>query len=64
MLAIVGIAKGFGLHLVAEGVERAVHRDMLRNLGCQSMQGFLFSPALTVEETTTYLHRAQGAAAL
>jgi diguanylate cyclase (GGDEF)-like protein/PAS domain S-box-containing protein len=62
VLAIVGIAKGFGLHLVAEGVERAVHRDMLRNLGCQSMQGFLFSPALTAEETTSYLRRAHDGA--
>jgi diguanylate cyclase (GGDEF)-like protein/PAS domain S-box-containing protein len=59
VLAIVGIAKGFGLHLVAEGVERAVHRDMLRNLGCQSMQGFLFSPAMTAQDMTRYLQRVQ-----
>jgi len=59
VLAIVGIAKGFGLHLVAEGVERAVHRDMLRNLGCQSMQGFLFSPALSADDATAYLRRVQ-----
>jgi diguanylate cyclase (GGDEF)-like protein/PAS domain S-box-containing protein len=57
--AIVGIAKGFGLHLVAEGVERAVHRDALRRLGCQSMQGFLFSPALPAQEATSYLRRVR-----
>lgn len=59
VLAIVGIARGFGLHLVAEGVERAVHRDMLRNLGCQSMQGFLFSPPMAAQEATSYLRRVQ-----
>jgi diguanylate cyclase (GGDEF)-like protein/PAS domain S-box-containing protein len=59
VLAIVGIAKGFGLHLVAEGVERPVHRDVLQRLGCHSMQGFLFSPALPAAEATAYLRRAQ-----
>jgi diguanylate cyclase (GGDEF)-like protein/PAS domain S-box-containing protein len=60
--AIVGIAKGFGLHLVAEGVERPVHRDALRRLGCQSMQGFLFSPALAPQEATSYLRRVRDGA--
>jgi diguanylate cyclase (GGDEF)-like protein/PAS domain S-box-containing protein len=60
--AIVGIAKGFGLHLVAEGVERPVHRDALRRLGCQSMQGFLFSPALAPQDATSYLRRVRDGA--
>ena len=55
--AIIGIARGLGLHLVAEGVERSVHRDALRRLGCHSMQGFLFSPALAPEEATSYLRK-------
>lgn len=54
--AIVGIARGLGLHLVAEGVERPAHRDALRRLGCHSMQGFLFSPALAPAEATSYLY--------
>jgi EAL domain-containing protein (putative c-di-GMP-specific phosphodiesterase class I) len=62
--AIVGIAKGFGLHLVAEGVERAVHRDALRRLGCDSMQGFLFSPAMPAPEASSYLRRVRDGAAL
>ena len=60
--AIVGIAKGFGLHLVAEGVERPVHRDALQRLGCQSMQGFLFSPALAPQDASTYLRRMRDGA--
>ena len=60
--AIIGIARGLDLHLVAEGVERTVHRDALRRLGCFSMQGFLFSPALAPEEATGYLRRMRDAA--
>ncbi len=41
--AIIGIARGFGLQLVAEGVESAYHLEFLQNLGCEEMQGFLFS---------------------
>lgn len=62
--AIIGIAKGLGLHLIAEGVERTSHRDALRRLGCNSMQGFLFSAALPGEELTRYLNRSRDGSAL
>ncbi|MFZ5549537.1 MAG: putative bifunctional diguanylate cyclase/phosphodiesterase [Pseudomonadota bacterium] len=41
--AIVGIARGFDLHLVAEGVETELQRQVLAELGCDEMQGFLFA---------------------
>jgi len=41
--AIIGIARGFGMQLVAEGVESAYHLEFLQNLGCEEMQGYLFS---------------------
>lgn len=41
--AIVAIAHGFGLELVAEGVETVVQREALAALGCDEMQGFLFA---------------------
>lgn len=41
--AITGIARGFGLHLVAEGVETATQARLLRNLGCDCMQGYYFA---------------------
>lgn len=50
--AIIGIARGFGLHLVAEGVETTFQMKTLNDLGCDEMQGFLFSkpmPAAEVE---------------
>jgi len=51
--AIIGIARGFGLHLVAEGIETAAQMKILSNLGCDEMQGYLFSrpvPAADVKE--------------
>ncbi|TFH58743.1 MAG: EAL domain-containing protein, partial [Candidatus Zixiibacteriota bacterium] len=41
--AIVGIARGFGLQLLAEGIETSDQMNILRDLGCEEMQGFLFS---------------------
>ncbi len=41
--AIVGIADGFDLKLLAEGVETDFQRRTLQDLGCDEMQGFLFS---------------------
>lgn len=45
--AIIGIARSFGLHVVAEGVENASQREHLIALGCKEMQGYLFSKPLT-----------------
>ena len=50
--AIIGIARGFGLHLLAEGVETSYQLKTLQELGCDDMQGYLFSkplPAADVE---------------
>jgi diguanylate cyclase (GGDEF)-like protein len=41
--AIAGIARGFGLYLVAEGVERSEQVAPLGALGCDVMQGYLFA---------------------
>ena len=41
--AITGIARGFELELVAEGVENEEQANALRLLGCDVMQGYLFA---------------------
>lgn len=42
ILAIISIAKGLGLNLVAEGIETTVQERYLENSGCRTMQGFLY----------------------
>lgn len=42
VLAIISIAKGLGLKLVAEGVETVVQERYLARSGCSVMQGYLY----------------------
>jgi len=42
ILAIISIARGLGLHLIAEGVETEVQANYLKANGCETMQGYLF----------------------
>ena len=55
--AMIGIARGFGLSLVAEGVEKQEHVDSLRTSGCDVMQGYLFSRPLPAAQVREYLVR-------
>jgi len=41
--SIILLARQLRLEVVAEGVETPAQRDFLRALGCQAMQGYLFS---------------------
>jgi diguanylate cyclase (GGDEF)-like protein len=43
--AMVAMAHRLRMRVVAEGVETAQQLDMLQDLGCEEVQGFLFSPA-------------------
>ncbi|MBC7452437.1 MAG: EAL domain-containing protein [Massilia sp.] len=42
ILAIISIARGLGLHLIAEGVETEAQARYLRANGCLTMQGYLY----------------------
>ena len=53
--AMIGIARGLSLGIVAEGVERAEHLASLQGLGCELMQGYLFSRPLPGAEVGEYL---------
>jgi diguanylate cyclase (GGDEF)-like protein/PAS domain S-box-containing protein len=53
--AIVAMAKVLNLKLVAEGVETEAQEYLLRSLGCEEVQGYLFSRPVTAIEATELL---------
>ncbi|WP_236783678.1 EAL domain-containing protein [Azospirillum humicireducens] len=58
--AIVGLGRSLGLSVIAEGVETQEQLQLLRDLSCESYQGFLFSRPVPAEEVERLLDR-QGA---
>lgn len=48
--AIVGMAHGLGINVIAEGVESTAQSEYLDSLGCHIMQGFLFSRPVAVND--------------
>jgi EAL domain-containing protein (putative c-di-GMP-specific phosphodiesterase class I) len=48
--AIVAMAKALKMKVVAEGVEHVQHLEFLRALGCDQMQGYLFSRPLPPDD--------------
>ena len=48
--AVVDLAHAFGLTTIGEGVETAEQLTLLRALGCEAAQGFLWSPALAPDD--------------
>ncbi|PWC34566.1 diguanylate cyclase [Azospirillum sp. TSO35-2] len=48
--AIVGLGRSLGLSVIAEGVETQEQLSLLRDLSCESYQGFLFSRPIPADE--------------
>jgi EAL domain-containing protein (putative c-di-GMP-specific phosphodiesterase class I) len=57
--AILSLARALKLKAVAEGVETEEQAELLRLLLCDEMQGYLFSPAVPIDELEALL-RAKG----
>lgn len=53
--AIVAMARSLNLCVVAEGVETVEQLEFLRDLGCEKIQGYLYSKPLPVDEFKSYL---------
>ena len=53
--AIVAMARGLKLDLVAEGVENRTQLRYLAEQGCEEVQGYVFSPALPATELVSLL---------
>ncbi|HEV7301120.1 MAG TPA: EAL domain-containing protein [Tepidisphaeraceae bacterium] len=57
--AIIELARSLGLSTVAEGVETELQRATLKSLGCDVMQGYLFSKPIPVEPLRDLLCRGR-----
>jgi|GEM_PF-4788955 len=53
--AVVALGHALGMTVVAEGVETQEQLDVVRAIGCDLVQGFLYSPAVSAEEATRIL---------
>ncbi|NDJ17701.1 putative bifunctional diguanylate cyclase/phosphodiesterase [Myxacorys almedinensis] len=53
--AIIAMAKSLRLKVVAEGVETVKQLLALQEMGCQAMQGYLYSPAIPIAEVEILL---------
>ncbi len=58
--AIIAMAKAIGLDTVAEGVETVEQAELLIELGCNQLQGFLFSPGVPPEEVVATMVNLDG----
>lgn len=58
--AVVDMAKKLGLHTLAEGVETEEQYAFLKSIGCEVLQGYLFSPPVPFEEIRPVLEAEAG----
>lgn len=54
--SVVEMIRGLGYHVVCEGVETEKQEVILRKIGCEAAQGFLFSRPLPIEEYEKYVY--------
>jgi EAL domain-containing protein (putative c-di-GMP-specific phosphodiesterase class I) len=53
--SIIALGRSLGLQVVAEGVETAEQMQMLREFGCDLLQGFLYARPLGVDAVPGFL---------
>ena len=59
---VVRLAHALGLRVVAEGVETATQRDILRELNCDELQGFFFARPMSADKLLAWTlgHKPKG----
>ncbi|XDD46460.1 EAL domain-containing protein [Leptospira sp. WS39.C2] len=55
--AIINMAHSLGLEVIAEGVENPAQRDLLHDLGCHMIQGYLYSKPLPEPEFVAFVKK-------
>ncbi|HVM22827.1 MAG TPA: bifunctional diguanylate cyclase/phosphodiesterase [Sphingomicrobium sp.] len=56
--AVIQLIKGVECEVVAEAVETVAQADILRTMGCDTVQGFVFAPAMFEEEFLAWTRNA------
>ena len=59
--AVVSLGKDLGFAVLAEGVETEDQLQMLTDMGCMQVQGYLFSPPVCGSEARSLLRKSWGA---
>ena len=57
--AIIVMAHGLGITVVAEGVELEAQMRVLEEFACDEVQGFLFSPAVSADELVALMPQSR-----
>jgi diguanylate cyclase (GGDEF)-like protein len=60
--AVVQLIHGVGCEIVAEAVENSAQADILRAMGCQTVQGFVFAEPMFEPDYRAWVRHAGGAA--
>lgn len=53
--SMIAMARALGIHTLAEGVETAEAREVLRALGCDQLQGYLIARPMSLADTLDWL---------
>ncbi|MBD9373044.1 EAL domain-containing protein [Rhizobium sp. ARZ01] len=53
--SIIDIGRHRGIEIVAEGAETLMHAKLLRDLGCQVLQGFAFARPMSADDFMTFV---------
>ncbi len=56
--SIIALGHSLNLKVIAEGIEKEEHLSMLKEMGCDYGQGYLFSKPLPPADVETFLHAA------
>lgn len=60
--AVIQLIKGIGCEVVAKSVETSGQADILRAMGCDTVQGYVFGPPMFEEEFLAWTRRGRAAA--
>jgi diguanylate cyclase (GGDEF)-like protein len=60
VVSIIDLARSAHLETVAEGVETQDQRDLLRKMGCPAGQGYLWSPAVRLDQLIPFVGQLPG----